>query len=359
MKNQISILDRLLQNRLVTHILFWVGLLVTSNVMEIINQGSFKSTLSNALVLFPLQIAAAYLLIYYQVPKFLMEKKYYRFLGSFLFSAFVFAFFARLGIIYLAEPLYRTHFLQESPLEILLDPLYLLIVYVPTIYLYPLIFGMAKTIKVRFEEKHQLEVLKKEKITTELKFLKAQIHPHFLFNTLNNLYTLTLEKSDIAPEVVIKLSEILDFILYQCSEPTVPVRKEVALIQNYIDLELLRYSEKLDLVFHKKIDNEETPIAPLVLLSIVENAFKHGASGNLVNPKVHINLTVEKEILTFTVYNTKSTNPIKENKKPGVGSSNVKRQLDLIYSNAYDLKIEDQTEDYQVELRIETNSDTN
>lgn len=322
--------------------------------MDTVNQGSFKPTLSNAIVLLPLQLAAAYLLVYYQVPKLLMKKKYYQFLGSLLISTLILAFLARLGIIYIAEPLYRTNFLQESPLEILLDPGYLLIVYVPSVYIYPLIFGMAKAIKVRFEEKHQLEVLKKEKITTELKFLKAQIHPHFLFNTLNNLYTLTLEKSDIAPEVVIKLSEILDFILYQCSEPTVPVRKEVALIQNYIDLELLRYSKKLDLVFHKKIDNEETPIAPLLLLSIVENAFKHGASGNLVNPKVHINLVVEKGILTFSVYNSKSTSPINENKKHGVGSSNVKRQLDLIYSNAYDLTIEDQPEDYRLDLEIET-----
>jgi len=349
------LIDKILRNRGVTHFLFWFILVGTTTSIAILNTGEIRQHLFNNLSLLPLQLMAAYTLAYYQIPKLLLRKRYLSFFLSVIFFSFLFMVLARLSIIYIAEPFFRKDFQQESLLQIIMEPGYLLGVYFPAVYLFPMIFYTVKTVKERFEEKHQLEVLKKEKATTELNFLKAQIHPHFLFNTLNNLYSLTLDKSDQAPEVVVKLSEMLDYMLYQCSDPKVPIHKEITLLQNYIDLEALRYGDILDFVFDKKIKEPDTEIAPLILLSIVENAFKHGASGNLENPKIHINLKVEDQHIYFEVFNTKSMiqSPDKLNPRKGMGSANVKRQLDLIYPQQHNLIIEETAETYRLILNIE------
>jgi len=346
--------DRLMQSRLATHTLFWIVLLFTTTSIASFNHGSFQDNLITNMSVLPVQMAASYFLCYFQVPKLLLKKKYILLLLSLVVGMFVFSVVARLSIIYIAEPFIRTDFEQETVFEVIQDLHYLFAVFAPSVYLFPIIMLAVKELKGRFEEKHQYNLIQKEKATSELNFLKAQIHPHFLFNTLNNLYTLTLNKSDAAPEVVIKLSDILDYMLYQCQDPKVEINKEKQLIQNYIDLELLRYGDRLDLVFNAKIDAPETPIAPLILISLVENAFKHGASRNTVNPTVHIMMEVQKKQLKFKVFNTKlppsetDANAIKK----GIGSTNIQRQLDLIYPNRYTLSIDDTLYSYTLTLDI-------
>ncbi len=347
-------IDRILQNRMVTHSLFWLLLISVTTVTASMYDETFKIHLINNVSLLPVQIGAAYFLAYYQIPKLLLEKKYFFFLLSGIGSIFVFSVLARLSVVYISEPLWRTNFVQESLWEIIYDWEYLFTVYFTTAYLFSIVFLIVKTIKEHFEQRHQLEILKKEKATAELNFLKAQIHPHFLFNTLNNLYSLTLEKSDDAPEVVLKLSEMLDYMLYQCSDPTVEISKEVELMHNYIDLELLRYGDNLDFRFNKKIDNNSTQIAPLILLSLIENAFKHGASGNLINPTVHIDLKLENQKLFFKVFNTK---PVLENQatksnQKGLGATNINRQLSLMYPDNHQLTIDDKSDSYSLILEI-------
>ena len=348
-------IDKVLQNRMVTHSLFWLLLIIVTTVTASMYDETFKIHLINNLSLLPVQIGAAYFLAYYQIPKLLLQKKYLLFLLSGIPSIFVFSVLARLAVVYISEPLWRTHFVQESLWEIIYDWEYLFTVYFTTAYLFSIVFLIVKTIKEHFEQRHQLEILKKEKATAELNFLKAQIHPHFLFNTLNNLYSLTLDKSDDAPEVVLKLSEMLDYMLYQCSDPTIEISKEVELMHNYIDLELLRYGDNLDFQFNKAIDDNSTQLAPLILLTLIENAFKHGASGNLVNPTVHLDLKVENKYLTFKVFNTKPDSPnipIKPHKK-GVGATNINRQLSLMYPNKHKLTIDDKSDSYSLILEIE------
>lgn len=298
---------------------------------------------------------AAYSLVYYLFPRYFLSKKYLFFVLGLLLSVYVFTVLARLSVVYLAEPFIRTDFDQETPWEIISDPIYLLAIYMPATYLVVFIFFALKNIKARFDEKHQMEVLQKEKANNELRFLKAQIHPHFLFNTLNNLYALTLEGSKKAPEVVLKLSEMLDYILYQCSEPSVPLAKEVTLIQHYIDLERLRYSDHLEVSFEHQIVEENTMISPLILLSIVENAFKHGVSKVLEKSVVEISLSLTGKQLKFQVLNSKppSSSNHSSNDRKGIGSENIKRQLDLIYPNAYQLMIDDQPSTYSLSLEIE------
>ncbi|RKN00506.1 sensor histidine kinase, partial [Aquimarina sp. AD1] len=228
-------------------------------------------------------------------------------------------------------------------------------VYCPAVYTYALIMLAVKAIKTRFEEKHQIEILQKEKATSELKFLKAQIQPHFLFNTLNNLYALTLAKSDLAPKVVLKLSELLDFILYQSDQASISIEKEIELIQGFIDLESLRYGNALDVSFEKRVDDLNTQIAPLVLLPLIENAFKHGVSSDPKNAKIHIDLLVSGNSIKFKVFNTKLNDSVKEvtNTKSGIGTSNLKRQLEINYPNKYTLEIDEKQDSYFVELLID------
>lgn len=275
---------------------------------------------------------------------------------SFSISVYVVSIIARLSIVYIAEPLIRKDFIQESLGEILADPAYLLVVYFPIVYLMAFLLLALKTIKERFEEKNMMEILRKEKATNELKFLKSQIHPHFLFNTLNSLYALTLTKSDVAPKVVVKLSEMLDYMLYQCNVPRLAIQKEIDLIQNFMDLEKLRHGTQLELSFEHQVDATQPQIAPLILLSLVENAFKHGASGNFLNPKIHIQLTVKDERLHFEVFNTKP--PIaapqpESTPKQGIGLYNVKRQLVLNYPSKHQLAIDETDETYLVTLNID------
>jgi LytS/YehU family sensor histidine kinase len=210
-------------------------------------------------------------------------------------------------------------------------------------------------IKTHFEQRHLGDVLKNEKQRAELNFLKAQIHPHFLFNTLNNLYALTLKKSDQAPETVLKLADMLDYMLYQCDAKSVPIEKELALLDNYIALEKLRYGDRLELSFEKEIDDLHCHIAPLILLSVVENAFKHGASGDAADPHIEMKVQLRNKRLFFRVFNTKPEGQVSSDKiqKKGIGTNNVRRQLELVYPDQFTVETNELEDSYETILTID------
>ncbi|MFK7935472.1 MAG: sensor histidine kinase [Saprospiraceae bacterium] len=345
--------DKILQKRWLSHLLFWLLFVLLFSVFAALNSGVFTIELIKYIAMLPTYWLATYSLVYYLSPRFLLQKKYLQFALLFVLSAYVFSALGRWSVVHIAEPFFRTDFTQETIFEILTDPLYLLVIYFPAVYLIVLIFYLIKTVKDRFDEKHQIEVLKKEKATSELRFLKAQIHPHFLFNTLNNLYSLTQEQSPKAPEVVLKLSEILDYMLYQSEDTQVPLERELNLVQNYLDLESLRYGEKLKLSFTKKVTDPTIKIAPLILLSLVENAFKHGVRKSIKGAWVEIKIEDKNNELHCTVANSKSANPIATpTAHKGIGSGNVQRQLDLIYPDRHDLEIEETVDTYTAHLKI-------
>ena len=348
-------LDRIIQQRWIAHGLFWLFFLLVFTMFASLNSGKLYHHLVNYLAMLPSQILAAYTLNYFQVPQLLLKRKYLLFVLSFGLSTYFFSAFARYCVVHLAEPVIRKDFAQESIFEILSDGGYLFLVYFPGVYTVVFIMLIIKIFKERFEQKHEIEVLQKEKVHHELQFLKAQIHPHFLFNTLNNLYALTLAKSDVAPAVVMKLSDMLDYILYQCNEPTVTMQQEVDLIQGYIDLEKLRHGANLMVSFRTELDNPNVPIAPLILLSLVENAFKHGVHHRIPNPIIDIHLKVADEVLTMNVENTKIPAKLMEgvvSTNQGIGKVNLQRQLALNYHKRYHLTIEDTDETYRVLLTI-------
>jgi len=355
MKKSIHFLDRLLQNRIALHVLFWLfvlfvaPLVADTSIIEV-----WKSLVYRGVGL-PVKIIATYLLAYYLIPNYFQKEKYVQFIMYFVMSSIIFCVIYRFNNVHIAETLsgYEGH--KESLWEIIRHYDDTILGYVGRVYSVTIPFIFIKMLKSSGAEKRKVARLEKEKIDAELNFLKAQIHPHFLFNTLNNLYVLTLKKSDQAPDVVAKLSEMLDYMLYQCKEEKVMVSKEIALLQHYLDLEKLRYGERLQLTFDHTLDDQEAQIAPLILISIVENAFKHGVSGAIQRPVVAISIRVEKEVLYISVYNTKPEVPQTDEMgyKKGIGETNVKRQLGLIYPDCYEWSYEESSTSYEVNLMIQ------
>lgn len=309
------------------------------------------------LVMLPLQIVTAYLLVYGQLPRLLYPKHWASFFLSFGLTAYIFSALSRLANIYIVEPLTGYEGYDESLWEVFSNPMPLLGRYMLLVHIPAFLFFFLKMIKDRFKQEARLHLLEKEKSAAELNFLKAQMNPHFLFNTLNNLYSLSKSGSPQTPELILKLSELLDYTIYECNEPTVPIYKEWQLIQNYVDLQAVRHAEKLMIVVDEQIDNEDTLIAPLILITLVENAFKHSLYHEEKRSIIKILLKVDRKILTFEVVNNKSNTPLnKKSHKKGIGVHNVKKQLALQYPKQYKLEIDEQLDIYKVILTIQINN---
>lgn len=202
------------------------------------------------------------------------------------------------------------------------------------------------------------QTLQTQTIQSELRFLKSQINPHFLFNTLNNLYALTLKKSDKAPEIVLKLSEIMRYMLYECNEKQVLLSKEIQYIHNYLDLERLRQPKGADIHFNTEGFVSDQLIAPLLFVPFLENSFKHGMNHHVQGGGfVHLNLRVHGDDLEFTAENSKAEKlPRQEHPRSGgIGLVNVRQRLHILYPEKHTLTVEDEPHRYAVTLLLQLN----
>jgi len=227
----------------------------------------------------------------------------------------------------------------------------------------PVIAGFAvmiKLIKRWWLKQKQTEQLFNEKTKAELQLLKAQVHPHFLFNTLNNIYYFTLSGSPKAPEMINKLSGLLYYILNECTLSLVPLQKEINMLRDYMALEKIRYGEQMNMTI--EIQEEGSPplqgetvrglIAPLLLIPFVENSFKHGTSKMLAHPWVKLQMIIENNMLHFSVTNSRPEEAEPNVKKGSIGLRNVKKRLELLYPGTYQLNIISEPESFFVSLKI-------
>ncbi len=216
------------------------------------------------------------------------------------------------------------------------------------LYLYPAVIWIANNFHQ--QQKNVLK-LNEQKQKAELAALKNQLNPHFIFNTLNNLYALALKKSDQTPVVIEKLSHILDYVMYRCQSKFVALSDEIKLIQNYVDLEKIRYGDRIQIEFvHSCVGPVE--IAPLILLTVVENACKHSTKEELGTSNVSINVKADSQLICLKVTNSKPqvVKPQPLNHEP-IGLANMKKQLEMIYSDTFSLEVTDQKQ-FALELRI-------
>ena len=220
---------------------------------------------------------------------------------------------------------------------------------------YPTIVGLALTIKLLknwYIKQQETVQLTREKIHAELQLLKAQVHPHFLFNTLNNIYSYILKGSPRAPEMIKKLSALLKYILNECNHPLVPLSKELSLIQDYMELERIRYGDKLSMNLHIQGNAKNKMISPLLLIPFVENSFKHGTSRMLTHPWVKLDIIIEDHLLDFRISNNKPEQKNDPAAKKGIGLTNVKKRLHLLYPGTHSLYITENDMSYEVVMKI-------
>jgi len=202
-----------------------------------------------------------------------------------------------------------------------------------------------------YEENRTLQEVKMEKLQAEVNYLRSQVNPHFLFNALNNLYALTLRKSDQAPAIVLKLSELMEYMLYESDEPFVPLEKEVRYLGNYLELERIRQGNQADIRLTVVGDMDRCVIPPFLILPLVENAFKHGVSRAVRNAYLFVEVKSGEGIMV-TIENNK-LDFREEDRAGGIGLVNVRRRLELLYPGRHRLTIVNEAELFRVTLELE------
>lgn len=332
-----------LTQRVVYHSIFWLLLLILLLAMNGLSQGFFF-TLSNQLISLFFYAAIVYFNLIYLIPKYLTKKKFIPYCALLLLAAIVVT-----PLKVMALYLKFTHY-PAAQAELVNGLNYNFLV---TFF----IAGSSTIFKIvtdwvrHLRERQELET---QTMQSELRFLKSQINPHFLFNTLNNLYALTLKKSDKAPEIVIKLSEMMRYMLYECNEKQVFLSKEINYIRNYLDLESIRQGKNVQINFEVQGNVSDQKIAPLMFIPFLENSFKHGLNASIEQGFVNIYLNVEDKEVDFFIENSKApTLPqISHKRSGGIGLVNVKRRLSILYPERYELDISDNPNTYAVNLHI-------
>ncbi len=302
-------------------------------------------------LLLPLTMFVTYFMVYYLIPRYLLKKKYPLFA---LYTFYLLIFSSYMIVLLLYGCLYFILKFDASNMPpmsknfvFILILMYLVVGLVSFVNLLNVNF---KTISKNTELQNKILETQLQLKDQELDYLKKQIHPHFLFNTLNTIYGFALKRSVQTPDIILKLSNLLDYILYQVSKPKVSLKEEVLHIKEYIDLEKIRFQDTLKVLFSSDEINEEIQIAPMLLIPFVENAFKHG---NLVEGYLRIEITIRviKNQLDFSIRNTVQEKEEKHSSK-GIGLENTRKRLDLNYSNNYTLEIENQNGWYSTKLLL-------
>jgi LytS/YehU family sensor histidine kinase len=353
-KNYITALNNLFKNRyLYIHIGYWSFYILFFTLQRFAYYGyaDFIPNLKLNLVYLPSVLICTYIVTEYVIPSLFQRNNLFLpvlILVLIILSEPVFAYLVRIKII---EPyIYNDHWV------------YSLYNYLTAILIF--VFGTVPVAGLKIARLLQIQNLHHQKVEhdkleaelklkeTELKLLKGQIQPHFLFNTLNNLYLLALEKSDKTPDLVLRLSEMLSYITYDCSAEKISLSKEIEFLNSFIELERIRY-ETCDISFRTTGNTDKLQIAPMILHTFLDNSFKHGAEKDTGNPWIKISLDVKDFKLLFTVINSMKKEDIPATKAQGIGIANARKRLNMIYPDRHELVIKESALRYSVFLKID------
>jgi len=327
------------------HIIFWT--LLNNFILSRNSSSQDFSTwhnLFNVSIWLPVAIPYSYLMAYLIMPKFLLGEKF----GQFIFAALLWIvggvaanYYYRVYILVPAQEAMHFSTIVRSGWQL-------------TSFMLLLVHGTNVTIlrlfKYWLKKQQEWMQAEKEKITAELQLLKAQVHPHFLFNTLNNIYSFSLENSPKTPELILKLSTLLSYMIYDCKVEEVRLEKEMEIMKNYVDLEKERYGNNIEISWSVEGDIKNKFIAPLLILPFLENAFKHGASEQIETPWLGVDISVKDDTLICKIANSKNEYvPYSNN---GIGINNVKKRLEFIYPGKHELKMNDEANFFVVSLLI-------
>jgi len=334
------------------HVIFWLIYFALNTFRWGSYFNDYPYSLKTNLLGFPIHMFLTYLNIFYLMPRFLYRKKYFQYV-TLLFTAIFLMVVLKFNLTYY---LVSTNVWPEGPKVIHdFDLNYAIDMMIGELY----VIAFVTAIKITFDwikEHKRLADVEKEQLETKLLFLRSQISPHFFFNTLNNIYSLSIDKSNKTPQIILKLSELMRYMLYETKQKRQLLENEIMCIQNYLDLERIRHGENLtiDLSITGSIANKK--IAPMLLLSFIENAFKHGINKNIGKTKITISFKVINNFLYFAVTNPnpkKTKHQQNFNKSGGIGLKNVQNRLTLGYKpEEYQLDIKNTGNQYIVNLKI-------
>lgn len=335
----IKLLSKILNVKWLQHLVFWImSVYAIASYFSISSLFSFIDVIYALIFHIPLMLMT-YLNLNLLIPRFFLHRKY-----------LLYVLFAMLNLGFA----YGVH---ELVFEIMLPM-------VPSIYMVSFadwqvlvqIFGiyLVLTTLIKLSRSwYALQNVEKENLSLELNSLKTQVNPHFFFNSLNSIYSLALKKDERTPKVILELSQLMRYMLYEVGEEKVALDKEMELMKAYVDLQRLRADDSTRIDFNIEGNTAGKMIAPLLFFPLVENSFKHGVKGTSDKGYVNINLQVDEENLALKISNNKGeTDDVEEGKFGGIGIENVKKRLKLIYPNSK-LIIEDKVESFNVEVKIE------
>ncbi len=330
------------------HILFWIIIIAAFAISEWSYRVNLKEAIIFELLFLPTRLVAVYVNWFVLIPKYLYKNRFaFYFLLLFLLL-FIVGIAQRYLVLYWGYPTFFPQWVTDTIEPFDIPRLFQAILIIVS----PVAFTTGFKLFLNwYKGKEEAEKLKQEKKEAELKFLKTQTNPHFLFNSLNSIYGLALGKSDKAPGLILKLSDILSFSLYEANAKSVSLEKEVQLIENIIELEKERFGKRVEVTFEKKGDFSKIEIPPLILMPLVENAFKHGVKDEVNKGRIHIEINVDGTRLFFKIENTIPENN-KAYNKAGLGLNNVSRRLDLLYQNNKKFEVTNLGKTFKVTLEI-------
>lgn len=348
------------------HLLFWIGYLSLSVFVFAGREDFDRALLISAIQIIP-QMAIAYINMELLIPRFFIKKEYLVYVGLVLLC------FGGLYLFYeFVLPEVYSHLRQppqrgqeggrwmhgENPgrpdRQFFNNFRKMRLIYSFTQTLAIFFLSTAfKTSQLALKREKEASDLKSENLNSELKFLKSQINPHFLFNALNNIYALSIVKSDKTPETILKLSDMLRYIIYDCNADKVPLQKEMNYINNYIDLQKLKDDQITAIEVDFVHADPKCLIAPMIFIPFIENSFKHSKIEDVKQGWVKLKIYNEGQQLHFWIQNSVPEKDFTKDKLGGVGLENVTRRLQLIYQANYDLKIDHEKDIYTVNLRIQ------
>ena len=327
------------------HVIFWIITIVfyayvTTSLLE--KTGAYQYWL-NIIIRNGLLILICYINIYYLFPKFFKKNKYVLY-GLLVFVCLL--FFTVLENMHDKE-LYG-YVLNDINKQSFFSNTF----YNFSIALFYLCFTMALMLSKNWYKQHLLlQKIQVENLETELRYLKAQMNPHFLFNSLNTIYFQIDKNNTEARTSLHKFSELLRYQLYECNEEQIAIEKEIEYLKSYIDLQRLRKQKNYSICFKADDDVCNFCVAPLLLISFVENAFKHVSHFADKTNDIHVGLRRENNFLLFDVVNSKNNNHLPA--QDGIGLKNVKRRLELLYANKHELCIKNESSTYSVHLKLQ------
>lgn len=331
------------------HVGFWL-LYIASWSLLLPSGISFWRDFLNATIILSFHIIISYFNNYFLIEWFLFRRKYLSYLASVSLSVTLMCFPLAIAT-YKYIPL-----TQES-----IQNIWTIGFFISNFLMIMFTVLMTTSIKLFrnwYIKEQSNKELQKLNIESELKFLKSQINPHFLFNNLNNLYALTLKSSELAPDAVLKLSNILRFGLYESQKQKVPIEDDIQFVRDYIELEKLRLGDRTDIRLEVHGSTFGITIEPLLFINFIENAFKHGANPSLAKSFIHIDYIIDSEhnLLTFSISNTKPAvlNELDKAKVGGIGLKNVQTRLNILYPSRHEIKIVDEKDKYTVTLILHT-----